>query len=207
MNAKYPADQGRSYRELERVARGIRRSLGFDLTGELPGEALFGSLSNYTVTCDDREIRLDYEVANLEPGIEAEARYEQKRDRLVICLTPDTYEGLEKNQPRSRFSLFHEIGHPVLHVKELIRLSRIPRHTAALHRGQYGNLPPYLDCEWQANGFAAALAMPAAGLEMLAREGRLSVTEIMNSFRVSRASAEIRLSVFEKRKSDLLNLK
>lgn len=206
-NSKYPADKPRTHVEIERDALALRRALGFDLAGRLPGEKIFGSLGNYSVLAHGRWIRLTYEVAKLEQGLEAEARYEPDTDEIVVCLTPQTYEGLEKDLPRPRFSLFHEIGHAVEHPNELVRLARIPRHTAALHRGLYRDIRPFRDCEWQANAFAAALSMPARGLQTLREEGRLTVAEIVGTFRMSQESATYRLSTFMSKGRELLKVK
>jgi uncharacterized protein DUF955 len=203
MGHKYPAEKPRGYAQLEVDARGVRRALGFDLTGKLPGLKIFESLGNYSVSLRGAQIQLSYAVEELEPGIEAEARFERDCGEIVVCLTPLTYEQLEQDYPRSRFSVFHEIGHAVLHPAELIGLSRKPRDQAALQRVSYGHLLPYQDAEWQANTFAASLAMPALGLEQLLRERRLQVSEVMHSFCVSQQSAEIRIKTFLARKDTL----
>lgn len=206
MSQKYPAEKPRSYSLIESEAQRVRRVLGVEPTETLPGLRLFESLRRYVVTANGKELHLDYAVEHLELGIEAEARYEAESGAIVVSLCPETYSGLEEEQARHRFTVFHEIGHAVLHPSELVRLSRIPRHQAqaALHRGVFENLPPYQDVEWQANAFAAALSMPAEGMERLRREGRLTVTSVAEIFSMSRDAAEIRCRTFSQRRSELL---
>lgn len=204
MNQKYPADKPRSYAVLEAEAQAVRRALGFDPAEPLPGLALFESLGRYVVTAQGMTIPLEYAVENLGPGIEAEAKYEQ--GKVVVSLSDETYSGLEVDHVRYRFTCFHEIAHAVLHPGELVRLSSIPRRTAqaAFYRGDFEDLRPYQDVEWQANGFAAAVSMPAIGLEALARQGRLSGREVADQYSMSLEAATIRVETFQKRRNQLL---
>lgn len=67
----------------------------------------------------------------------------------TIYLTEETYLKACKNDPRTRFTIFHELGHLIL------------GHSKELHRA---NLPsevkPYQDSEWQADQFSAEVTMP-----------------------------------------------
>jgi len=170
----------------------------------LPGLQLFERLAKYSVEVGSREIPLDYEVSDLPFGTEARARFDSDAGKIVVALSNTTYEDLEAEVPRARFTLGHEIGHAVLHSAELVRLSSIPERVAALHRGQ-ANHPIYQDVEWQANSFSSALHMPAQGLVTLEKTlGRLDSTEVRKRFLVSDPAARIRVENFNKRRSELL---
>ena len=204
--AKYPAIHKRGYQRIEKIAKGVRKTLGFDLTGRLPGLKIFNSLGQYRVSLDSgQSIKMTYDVQDLEPGIEAEARYELHCGELVVVLTEETYVDLENDVPRARFSLFHEIGHAVMHPNELVKLSRIPRNLAALHRGGFTHLRPFENVEWQANAFAAALSMPALGLERLLKVDRLEAGFVQEEFQASATSAAIRIDNFQQRRKELLD--
>lgn len=203
MSERYRALRAESYSSLEKKAESVRRVLGFDLEGKIPGLSLFEALDNYSVGGGD--IGLRYAIEELEAGIEAEARYESGERAIVVSLSPRTYEGLEADQPRARFTVFHEIGHAVLHGPLLIQLSRIPRdQVRALARSENLARRSCEDVEWQANAFAAALAMPAKGLERLARSGALTADRVAMEFNMSLAAARNRTKTFEERRFELL---
>ena len=61
-----------------------------------------------------------------------------------------------------------------------------------------------MDTEWQANGFAAAMLVPATGLVQLEQAGRLDVRTVAGIYLVSLQAAELRLKVFADRRRELL---
>lgn len=168
-------DRGRSYVEIERVARTVREVLApaGSATDPLPGMKLFESLDKYRVKVGDRDFYLSYAVVELPVGTEALTRYDAEKDRIIITLSSRAYADLEQDVPRARFSLGHEIGHAVLHPVELIRLSEIPHYESMMARRVAPNHAACVDSEWQANALAAALLMPARGLAALQQEGTL----------------------------------
>lgn len=199
-----PADEGSSYREIERAAARLRKILGFASRDLLPGRALFESLNRHAVgTSHNETYPLNYAVDELE--VEAQAQFDPHNREFVVKLREDTYNALEIEEDRARFSLAHEIGHVVLHARQLMRLSRIPHEmTAALYRGEPGH-PIYRDTEWQAHAFGAALLMPAAGLRALEKTtGVLTNTVLRNAYRVSYTAAEKRLVVYGRKKNELI---
>jgi hypothetical protein len=198
----FPADQSLSYFDLERRAQKIRALLALDPVSPLPGLRLFESLDRYAVRFGDREFRLEYAVGVLAPGVEAEARFEE--EELTLTLSEETYRDLEEDRPRARFSLSHELGHVVSHAAQLRRLARIPHSEAALQRARVPNHPPYRDTEWQANGFAAALLMPAPALKVLEDRKQLFPVVLAAEMRVSREAASNRIYVYEMKKEDLI---
>jgi Zn-dependent peptidase ImmA (M78 family) len=86
-----------------------------------------------------------------------------------------------------------------------MRLAQMPTNQlAALHRGATTH-KAYEDTEWQANGFAGALFMPAKGLAELQKTyGLLTTDMIQETFKVSYEAAGIRREVFSQRKELLL---
>ena len=61
-----------------------------------------------------------------------------------------------------------------------------------------------MDTEWQANGFAAAMLVPASGLAEMERAGHLNVRAVAATYLVSLRAAELRLTVFTDRRRELL---
>lgn len=101
-------------------------------------------------------------------------------ERRLIYLTNETYFSACANDPRARFTIFHELGHFFL------------LHNRKFHRDQDARKiepKPYLDSEWQANQFAAEITMP---LHIILRENLNSPFKIESRFSVSQAAATTR---------------
>lgn len=90
----------------------------------------------------------------------------------VMKIRRDVYEGAVKGNPRDRFTLCHELGHYLLHRPELMTYAR-------------GDVPRYMDPEWQANTFAGELMAPYDLIK------DMSVEEIMEQCGMSRQAASI----------------
>ena len=71
-----------------------------------------------------------------------------------IILREDVYIGILNGEPRSCFTLAHEIGHYILHRKENILV--LNRYDTGLNN----IIPNYKKPEWQANTFAGELLVP-----------------------------------------------
>lgn len=100
----------------------------------------------------------------------------------AFMIREDVYDGAVRDEPRHRFTLAHEVGHAMMHVGTLNRLST-----------SFGvAVPTYRDPEWQANRFAGALLMP----RHLVGQCR-SVDEIMGRFGVSREAAVARIKTLK----------
>lgn len=199
---------GRSYTQLEKIAHHVRKCLKYKLTDPIDGVQLFEGLDQVQIVLKARNVFLDSGCADLEPGVEAITRYDKRRDRIEILLAEDSYRGLENKFPRSLFSLVHELGHAVLHTEELFNLASIPHKSAkALHRQTAVPHAAYLDTEWQANAFGAALLMPAQAIARIESE-RSDVSPLILSrrFGVSMPCAQIRLEVYQNRRSELLRV-
>lgn len=105
----------------------------------------------------------------------------------TIYLTTETYNRACVNDPRARFTIFHELGHFFL------------VHNRKFHRDHNVRKiepKPYLDSEWQANQFAGEILMP---LYIIQREGLKSFYEIEWRFGVSASAALTRYNQLKKR--------
>jgi len=103
---------------------------------------------------------------------------------VTIFLTSETYTKACSNDPRTRFTIFHELGHLVL------------CHTRKLHRGQNTrNTKPYMDSEWQADQFAAEITMP---LNIIMRDHLFTPDQIQKKFWVSGQAAQRRCNYIVK---------
>lgn len=102
------------------------------------------------------------------PDAEAETRAGSS-GWLEILMREEFYDALfEKNSRtvRARSTLGHEIGHAVLHEREL-RTGRAQPHVLAMKRALRSDLPAYRDSEWQAFVFAGALLIPRPALRLV----------------------------------------
>lgn len=96
----------------------------------------------------------------------------------TIYLTEETYRKACMNDARTRFTIFHELGHLLLgHNRELHR-ANIPK-----------DVKPYQDSEWQADRFSAEITMP---LDIIYDYELFSVEKIKEQFGVSDKAAETR---------------
>jgi hypothetical protein len=136
------------------------------------------------------EYGVDYDVQDLGPSVEG------KLEGHTLVLNTCVYQGMLRNQSRDRFTGAHETGHAVLHAGQLAVMNDSARGQPTLYR--QGEIKPFLNPEWQANTFAAAILMPLPGVRMVlstvARRDLMSVaTMIAARFQVSEQAAEIRV--------------
>lgn len=197
----FEADHGMSYGDAEALAARVRRSLNLPPSASLPGLALFESLDTLSVTVRGKEIPFTYAVEEQE--LEGRTYFESRSGNIFVTVSNDTYYGLEVEAPRARFTLSHELGHPLCHPELLLRLAEIPHDKAALMRGQTTH-PKYRDAEWQANAFAAALLMPADGLASLDSRQKLTSIEVEWAYGVSAQSASFRIDNFRRFRGAML---
>lgn len=99
----------------------------------------------------------------------------------AFMLREDVYEAAINHQPRPRFTVAHEAGHALMHVRTL---NRLPITN--------GEVPIYCDPEWQANRFGGALLMPRHMVGSCT-----SINEIMSRFGVSRDCAVSRIKTLK----------
>lgn len=191
--------------DVERKAADVRRALSIDPLLPLPGIALFEGIGRYHIELKKQWIGLTYAVTQeLPDNALACAIYDEAAAEISIVLTASSYRELERNDGRARFSVAHEIGHAVMHADKLVQLNRIDHGRRTMMRSDSEATPPYMDSEWQANRFAAALLMPAPGLEFLFIRGKLNVSELQNMYGVSRTCAERRIAEYLREQKSLL---
>ncbi len=65
----------------------------------------------------------------------------------IMKIREDVYNGAVLGNPRDRFTLCHELGHFILHGPDRVSFAR-------------GEVPAYMQPEWQANAFAGELMAP-----------------------------------------------
>ena len=91
------------------------------------------------------KLGLDYEyVSVMEMGDAYGVTYTRKG---IMQIREDVYERAINGNPRDRFTLCHELGHFLMHSPERVSFAR-------------GDVPTYMDPEWQANAFAGELMAP-----------------------------------------------
>lgn len=201
------ADRGYSYRRLELVATNVRKQLELPPTAPINALRLFEGLDITAQGRKGQHIPIRGNVIDLKNS-EGFTRYNRNRQEIEIFASAETYDWLERDYPRGRFFLAHELGHCLLHTNQLVRLAHMPlTQQTALHKKKQLVLHEiYQDTEWQANAFASALLMPASGL--LALENKygkgLSPAEIAKRFCVSAEAANYRLKLYINRKQQLL---
>lgn len=165
----------RSIDAIREIAVEVREILGLD---ERPVSLphFLDKLSLFGVTVDVVEDDEDFTL--MLAGVEAVCM----PDTATINLTPATYQAAEQNDPRTRFTIFHELGHFVL------------QHNKAMARANYV-AKPFIDSEWQADQFSAEMVMP---LDVIVRHGLRTPTQIARFFQVSFPAANSRVSQLSK---------
>lgn len=148
----------------------VRDALG--LTAEpINLEFFLEQLSEYGITID---IINDDDM----PGFSFHSEACCVPETATIYLTEETYKKACLNDARTRFTIFHELGHLLLgHSKELHR-ANLPT-----------NIKPYQDSEWQADQFAAEMVMP---INIIYELKLFGVDEIKKQFGVSELAARKR---------------
>lgn len=196
MKQRGVAVSARSYAEIERLAARSRRVLAprKELHEPLNGESLFERLDDFNVS----GVQLDYGVCGSDAigGAEALTYFDPHKGAVYIMLSEVAHGQLSDGYARPLFTVSHEIGHAVMHMR-ILKEAHILRH--GLARG--GEHKRYRDSEWQADAFAAALIAPAAGI---ARLGLTTADEIGRAFGMSDEASRIRLQIFNQHRSDLL---
>lgn len=200
---------GHSYASIERIMAAAREVIAPDTASfkALDCDRIFNDLDRLALNVDRKmRLRLNYDVQDPIGDEEARTQFRPADGCFVVTLTPETAVGLDKKNGRARFTFCHELAHVLLHYKLLIELALNPERTSALARA--GNHEDFEDTEWQANAGAAALLMPAAGLQVIEQiEGALEPSYFSGVFEVSQSAATRRLAVFEKHKARLVQMK
>ena len=199
------ADHPYSYQKLEKLTARVRQELGMSPHEAIDPLKLFEGLDDITIQRRPRKpVPLRHGVISLEDS-EGYTKYDRQYGVIDVLATEETYARLEQSHPRATYFVAHELGHCVLHTEQLVRLAQMPvMELAGLHRGRVEH-KPYEDTEWQANAFASALLMPAAGLYVVEREsGLLTVNEVSERFGVSNEAAGYRIDLYTDRRAQLI---
>lgn len=116
------------------------------------------------------ELDMNYEIV---PVNELENAYGiTHTGKGVMKIREDVYHGAISGNHRDRFTLCHELGHFLLHTPDRVSFAR-------------GEVPAYMDPEWQANTFAAELMAPYNLIRCM------SVDEIVSECGMSYTAAQI----------------
>lgn len=97
----------------------------------------------------------------------------------VMKIREDVYDKAVEGDPRHRFTLAHELGHFLLHTPDRVSFAR-------------GDVPAYMNPEWQANVFAGELLAPCGLVK------GMTVYEIVDKCGMSFTAAQIQYNEYHK---------
>lgn len=123
------------------------------------------------------ELGLDFEVVPVDELGNAYGVTHTKKG--VMSIREDVYNRAVNGNARDRFTLCHELGHFLLHTPERVNFAR-------------GEVPTYMDPEWQANVFAGELMAPYE----LVKD--MSVAEIAEKCGMSFSAAQVQYNNYHK---------
>lgn len=123
------------------------------------------------------ELGLDFEVVPVDELGNAYGVTHTKKG--VMSIREDVYNRAVNGNARDRFTLCHELGHFLLHTPERVSFAR-------------GEVPAYMDLEWQANVFAGELMAPYE----LVKD--MSVAEIAEKCGMSLSAAQVQYNNYHK---------
>lgn len=121
------------------------------------------------------QLGMNYEILTIAEMNDTYGLTNTKRN--VLYIREDVYCGAIAGNPRDRFTLCHELGHFLLHTPERVSFAR-------------GNIPAYMNPEWQANVFAGELMAPYN------LTYGMSVDEMMKECGMSRQAATIQYNLY-----------
>jgi hypothetical protein len=164
MDKRYYSVQQRSARQIENLARDLRRELGIEPDARISMTPILEFALEEIV--DDAVFTVvdDQELDG------AEGRTDMYEPRITLAAS--TYVKLRKGDSRARMTAAHELGHLLLHSRRPIF------HYRARSKNRT------VDPEWQADMFAAALLMPASAFRKMK-----TVSQARKTFGVSKGAA------------------
>jgi hypothetical protein len=187
------ADAAQSYRSIEKFAIQAREILGCSPLQRIDAQKFFErDLGDITVGDEVKSFTIREALEDM--TAEGMSRWIAEDNTMEVVLSEHTYGMLKLGHPRAAYTVLHEFGHVVLHSDQIIRLAGLSLQSqVALHRDKESHSACW-DTEWQANAFAAAILMPAAGIDLLKQKwGRVSSHLIAAHFRTSAEAASYRL--------------
>lgn len=159
------AAKPRSRAKIREITRNLRRTFGVENEYRFP----VLQFVEWILANPDNGINIEI----LEPKEMIDTYSTMNTGKNVISIREDVYNRAVNGDPRDLFTLCHEIGHYFLHRPDSVSFAR-------------GDVPTYMDPEWQANTFAAELMAPYYLIKNLH-----SVEEVMERCGMSRQAAEI----------------
>lgn len=123
------------------------------------------------------EIGLNYEYVSVQEMGDAYGVTHTRKG--IMKIREDVYERAIQGNPRDRFTLCHELGHFLMHSPDRVDFAR-------------GDVPSYMDPEWQANAFAGELMAPYS----LVKD--MSVVEIADKCGMSLMAAQVQYNNYHK---------
>ena len=123
------------------------------------------------------ELGLDYEYASIQEMGDAYGVTHTRKG--IMTIREDVYERAIKGNPRDRFTLCHELGHFLMHSPERVSFPR-------------GDVPKYMNPEWQASAFAGELLAPYE----LVKD--MNISEIAQKCGMSLSAAKVQYDNYHK---------
>ena len=122
-------------------------------------------------------IGLDYEYVSVQEMGNAYGVTHTRKG--IMKIREDVYERAISGNPRDRFTLCHELGHFLMHSPDRVNFAR-------------GDVPAYMDPEWQANAFAGELMAPYDLVK------NMDAHEISQKCGMSFMAAEVQYNMYHK---------
>lgn len=196
-DVRIPIVKGMSRLDIERLAVRFLRAVSPD--------SVLGHRPTPVLKIFDRvlpKFGFNPNVVVLPAGLEGVTDPARKR----VTLDHNIYAALEDDDGRARFTTMHEVGHVLMHAKQMAATA-MPFVNAPVLLARRSDIKPFRSPEWQADTFSSASLMPAPALFRLEREhGALTIDLLQDTFLVSRQATEIRISVFHEHRSTLLGV-
>lgn len=204
-NLGFEAPQGHSYWSIEREALYIRKVLAPRVSPlqAFPCPEVMENIDESWVEFNNGEkahLEMDLFEDSGASLHEGRSYFDPQDNRFVVGIASQTYRNLIRNQGRARFTFTHELGHVVLHSRTMVRRSLLSSEELHAMNREPPNHPVFKDTEWQANACAAAILMPARGMQSHLRQsgGQITVEELSAIYGVSYSAVGIRLDVLRK---------
>jgi Zn-dependent peptidase ImmA (M78 family) len=121
---------------------------------------------------------LDFDI--VEDSELGENMAEAYPDKRLILIRESVYDNACRGDPRSRFTMAHELGHLILHIGQA--------PSKGFARGNEPSHKIFEDCEWQADKFASTFLMNSSDITT-----DMTKEDIACKFGTSLSSAQLRL--------------
>lgn len=114
---------------------------------------------------------------------DAHAETDPTTEQIEIRMRAEEYDAIFTHGPKTNFAratVCHELGHAILHVRQIRRRQRLSHglDKLTLKRVDRASLKPFVDPEWQAWTFAGAILAPRSVVTKLPWKDAYSVAAI-----------------------------